>query len=80
MTLDEAKVLLSKNGISFELREFQNEIEYWHHVMPFPSTKNAKHCKVVAIIIRSKNEKKNIELQFNAVDDIFRFQELWFGE
>ena len=79
MTLNEAKVLLSKNSISFELCEFQNEAEYLHHTMLFPYTKNTERCKVIAIIIRSKNKKKNIELQFNAVDDIFRFEELWFG-
>ena len=80
MTLNEAKALLSKNSISFELCEFQNEAEYLHHAMLFPNTANAKHCKVISIIIRSKNEKKNIELQFNAVDDISRFEELWFGD
>ena len=80
MTLDETITLLSKKGISFELCEFQNEAKYWHHTTLFPYTKNAKHCKVIAIIIRSINEKKNIELQFNAVDDVFRFEELRFGD
>lgn len=80
MILDEAKELLSANNISFELREFQNEAEYWYHTTLFPYTKNAKPCKVIAIIIRSKNGKKDIELQFNAVDDILRFEELRFGD
>lgn len=80
MTLEEAKALLSKNGISFELREFQSEAEYWRHTTLFPYTRNAKPCKVIAIIIQSKNAKKNIELQFNAVDDNYHFEELYFGE
>lgn len=80
MTLEEAKELLHKNSIPFELCEFQGEDEYWHHAALFPYTKNAKPCKVIAIIIRSMNGKKNIELQFNAVDDIFRFEELLFGD
>lgn len=80
MTLDEAKVLLSENNISFELCEFNNEGEYWRHTTLFPYTKNAKSCKVIDIIIRSNNGKKNIELQFNAVGDVFRFEELWFGD
>lgn len=80
MTLDEAKELLSENSISFELCGFQNEAEYWQHLTLFPYTKIAKNCKVMAIIIPSKNEKKNIELQFNAVDDVFRFEELSFGD
>lgn len=79
MTLDDAKVLLSENDVPFELREFNNEAEYWHHVALFPYTKNAKPCKVIAMIIRSNNGKKDIELQFNAVGDGFRFEELRFG-
>ena len=80
MTLDEAKALLSENNILFELHEFNNEAEYWRHTMLFPYTKNAKPCKVIAIIIRSNNGKKDIELQFNAVGDVFRFEELRFGD
>lgn len=80
MTLDEAKVLLSENNILFELCEFHNEAEYWRHTTLFPYTKNAKSCKVTAMIIRSNNGKKDIELQFNAVGDVFRFEELWFGD
>lgn len=80
MTLDEAKVLLSENNIPFELCEFHNETEYWRHTTLFPYTKNAKSCKVTAMIIRSNNGKKDIELQFNAVGDVFRFEELWFGD
>ena len=80
MTLNEAIVLLNKNNISFSLHEFNNEAEYLHHTMLFPNTKNAKPCKVIAIIIRSNNGKKDIELQFNAVGDVFLFKELWFGD
>lgn len=80
MTLDEAEVLLSKHNISFEICAFDNEAAYWHHTMLFPYTKNAKPCKVIALIIRSNNGKKDIELQFNASDDVFRFEELRFGD
>ena len=80
MTLNEAKTLLSKNSIPYELCEYQNETAYWHHAMQFPHTKNAKSCKVTVILIRSKNGKKNMELQFHAVDGIFRFAELYFGD
>ncbi|MDD6174815.1 MAG: hypothetical protein PUC59_03545 [Firmicutes bacterium] len=80
MTLDEAKVLLSKNKIPFELQEFNHEAEYWHHATLFPYTKNARPCKVVAMVIKSKNGKKDIELQFNAAGDAFRFEELRFGD
>lgn len=80
MTLNEAKALLSENNISFELHEFNNEAEYWRHTILFPHTKNAKSCKVIAIIIKSNNGKKDIELQFNAVGDVFLFEELRFGD
>jgi len=79
MTLAEGKKLLSDNGISFEMCEFENETAYWHHVSMFPYTKNAKTCKVIALIIRSNNGRNDIELQFNAVDITFHFEELWFG-
>lgn len=42
-------------------------------------TKNAKPCKVIALIIRSNNGRNDIELQFNAVYYNFYFEELWFG-
>ena len=80
MTLFEAKKLLTKNDFVFEIREFEDEATYWHHTMLFPYTKNARNCKVLALIITSNNGKKNIELQFNAVDDDFLFEELRFGD
>ncbi len=80
MTLTEAKELLIQNDITFEVLEFETEAEYWLHATSFPYTKNAKSCKVIAIIIKSKNEKKNIELQFNDVDGESYFEELRFGD
>lgn len=80
MTLDEAKRLLSGQGIPFEVCEFENEATYWHHVTLFPYTKNAKNCKVIALVIPSPNGEKNIELQCNAVGEEYRFQELYFGD
>ena len=80
MTLQEAKDLLSKNNIYFDICKFESEAEYWHHISLFPYTKNAKNCKVIALIIMSNNGQKNIELQFNAVKNEFRFEELHFGD
>ena len=80
MTLFEAKKLLTENNLTFEISEFEDEATYWHHTMLFPYTKNARNCKVLALIISSNNGKKNIELQFNAVDDDFLFEELRFGD
>lgn len=79
MTLDDVKVLLTDNNIPFDLVEYSNEKEYWHHTMLFPYTKNAKFCKVLAIVIKSNNGQKNIELQFNEKDGFFYFEELRFG-
>lgn len=80
MILEEAKLLLSENNISFEICEFENEATYWRHTALFPYIKNAKECKVIALIIKSNNNKKNIELQFNSVDNEFHFEEMRFGE
>ena len=80
MTLEEAKQLLRTNNIEFNILEFSSEAEYWRHSVLFPDTKNAKSCKVIAIIIKSNNEKKNIELQFNLRDNGFLFEELSFGD
>ena len=79
MTLNDVKILLSENNIVFDVREYENEAAYWHHVSMFPYTKNAKPCKVIALIIQSNNGRIDIELQFNAIDNNFRFEELWFG-
>jgi hypothetical protein len=80
MTLEEAKQLLRTNNIEFNILEFSSEAEYWRHSVLFPDTKNSKPCKVIAIIIKSNNEKKNIELQFNLRDNGFLFEELSFGD
>ena len=79
MILNDAKILLSENNIVFDVREFENESAYWCHVSMFPYTKNAKTCKVIALIIPSHNGRNDIELQFDAVDSTFHFEELWFG-
>ena len=71
MTLDDAKVLLTDNNIPFDLVEYENEKEYWHHTMLFPYTKNAQVCKVLVLVVRSNNGKKDIELQFNEKDESF---------
>ena len=79
MTLNDAKILLSENNIVFDVREFESETAYWHHVSMFPYTKNAKPCKVIVLSIRSNNGRNDIELQFNANDNNISFEELWFG-
>ena len=80
MKFFEANKLLTEINLTFEINEFEDEATYWHHTMLFPYTNNARNCKVLALIISSNNGKKNIELQFNAVDDDFLFEELRFGD
>ena len=80
MTLSEAKALLIENNIKFELLEFRNEEEYLQHSILFPYIKKARPNKVIAIVIKSKNGNKNIELQFNEVDGVYCFEELRFGD
>lgn len=80
MTLDGAKLLFLENNISFEQQEYANEKEYWNHIMLFPYTKNAKSCKVIAMVIKSNNSNKDLELQFNETNGVFSFEELRFGD
>lgn len=80
MTLEEAKKLLKANSIPFEICEFETEKEYLEHLALFPNTKKAKPYKVIAIIIRSENGKKDIELQFYKTDETFFFEDITFGE
>ena len=79
MTLNDVKILLSENNIVFDVREFENETAYSYHVSMFPYTKNAKPCKVIALIIKSNQGRMNIELQFNKTANDFIFEELRFG-
>lgn len=79
MTLIEAKELLRANSISFEQCEYTSEADYWYHTMMISNSKNAKSCKVVALVIKSKNGHNNLELQFNEKDGDFLFYDLWFG-
>ena len=80
MNLTEVKHLLDANGIPYHCEEFENEREYWTHRMTFPYLKNAKPCKVLALVIRSNNGEKNIGIQFNQEGEDFIFQDVYFGD
>lgn len=80
MTLDEMKGMLKEHDIPYEISEFENQGEFWRHIALFYDTKNAEPGKVIALIIYSKNGKKNIELQFNESGGTFYFVDLYFGE
>ena len=80
MTLEETKKLLSSHNIPFQPMTFQNEEEYWRHIALYTCVKNAKNSKVLALEIPSANGKKNIELQCNDTDGVFRFVDMRFGD
>lgn len=80
MTLHDAKVLLSENNIDFQICEYENEAAFYLHTSLFPHIENASSCKVTTLMIASKNQKKNIEIQFNYVDNEYRFVDLCFGD
>ena len=80
MTLKEAEDMLSANGISYNLSEFDNEAEYLRHIELFPDVKKTELCKVIAIVIYSLNGEKNIELQFNIYGEEIILKEMRFGE
>lgn len=79
MNLIDAKALLEKRRIPYHTAQYESEAEYWQHLMPFPHTKNARKCRVTALVIPSVNGVKDIELQFNRVRGEYRFEDLWFG-
>ena len=80
MTLNRAKELLLSKNIPFEIVEYKNGSDFWKHILLFPNTKHADSSKVMAIVIKSNNKQKNLELQFNESKEGFLFQELWFGD
>lgn len=80
MTLFEAENLLIKNNIPYERLEFKNEADFFNHILLFPYTKNLKEeYKVIALVIKSNNQKRNIELQFSYIGGNFLFREMFFG-
>ena len=79
MTLLEAKVLLERKRIPYQMAQYENEADYFRHLTPFPYLKNAGSCKVIALVIPSVNGVKDIELQFIPKRGEYVFYELWFG-
>ena len=79
MTLNEAKTLLERRRIPYHTAQYENEAEYWLHIMPCPDLSQAGSCKVIALVIPSVNGVKDIELQFNRHRGEYIFEELYFG-
>ena len=79
MTLTDAKTLLEKRRIPYQTAQYENEADYLRHLMPYPNTKNARNCKIAALVIPAVNGVKDIELQFNRRRGGYVFEELWFG-
>jgi hypothetical protein len=79
MTLLEAKTMLERRQIPYETAQYENEAEYFCHLMPFPYLKNAESCQVIALVIPSVNGMKNIELEFLPKRGEYVFHELHFG-
>jgi hypothetical protein len=79
MTLTDAKILFEKRRIPYQTAQYENEAEYWKHCTAFPDTRNARSCRVIALVIPAVNGVKDIELQFNRRRGEYIFEELWFG-
>ena len=79
MTLTDAKILFEQQRIPYQTARYENEADYFRHVSAFPYLKNARSCKVTALVIPSVNGVKDIELQFNRRRGEYYFEELWFG-
>lgn len=79
MTLTDAKILFDKRRIPYRTVRYENEADYWRHLMSCPRTDSARNCKITALVIPSVNGVKDIELQFSRLRREFVFDELWFG-
>ena len=80
MTLLEAKTLLERKRIPYQTAQYENEADYWRHLMPFPYTQSARNCKVTVLVIPAVNGVKDIELQFNRRRGEYIFEDLRFGD
>lgn len=79
MNLNDAKALLEKRRIPYHMAQYEDEADYWRHIMPCPDLRLAGSCRVSALVIPAPNGTKYIELQFNRVRGAYVFEELWFG-
>lgn len=79
MTLIDAKTMFEKRRIPYQTARYESEADYFRHLTPFPYLKNARSCKVTALVIPSVNGVKDIELQFLPRRGEYVFEELWFG-
>lgn len=79
MNLKEVKELLDKNNITYQLIQYNDEMDFWKHIIAFPSNTRGCKEKIIVIVIESNNGKKNIEIQFEETPDGFEFVDLYFG-
>lgn len=80
MTLTDAKILMERHRIPYQTAQYENEEAYYRHLALFPYTKNARGCKVIALVIPAVNGVMDIELQFNQKRGEFVFEDLFFGD
>ena len=79
MNLKEVKELLDKNNITYQLIQYNDDMDFWKHIIAFPSNTRGCKEKIIVIVIESNNGKKNIEIQFEETPDGFEFVDLYFG-
>ena len=80
MTLTDAKILMEKHRIPYQTAQYENQAAYYRHLALFPYTKNARDCKVIALVIPAVNGVMDIELQFDQKRGEYVFQDLHFGD
>ena len=80
MTLTDGKILMEKHRIPYQTVQYENQEAYYRHLALFPYTKNARNCKVIALVIPAVNGVMDIELQFNQVRGEYIFDDMYFGD
>ena len=79
MTLMTAKALLTARGIDFAQQDYPDEATFYRCCFAV-SPRKARPKAVCALLIRSKNGRKHLILQFLQKNHQVVFEELFFGE
>ncbi len=80
MTLTDAKILLEKRRIPYQTAQYEDQAAYYRHLALFPYTKNARNCKVIALVIPAVNGVMDIELEFHQKRGEYLFRDMFFGD
>lgn len=77
--LDRIKEKLQDLEIPFEESHYENRIIFWQEIEVFPDEEKPAPYPVLALTIKSNNDKKDLAVVFEQVGDRYEFCDLFFG-